>query len=85
MRRNTKPITIKDFECRPGRGAANDIELTSRDLAAVRKGLREPRGNPNVRQKSAEGRKQRKKDPDCESPNGIRKDLMAGKIRTQIS
>lgn len=37
VRRNTKPITINDSECTSGGSAANDIELTLRDLVAVQK------------------------------------------------
>jgi hypothetical protein len=36
MRLNAKPITIKDSECISGGNAVNDVELTLRDLVAVR-------------------------------------------------
>jgi hypothetical protein len=80
VRRNTKPITIKDSECISGGSAANDVELTLRDLVAVREDWMSREANRTFHQKSAEGKKQRKEESDCESPNGIRKDLMAGKI-----
>jgi len=49
---------------------------------ASRDGLRQPRGGLTATQKSAEGRKFGKEEPLNESPNGIRKDLKAGKRRT---
>ena len=64
MRGNTKPIAIKNSACTFGRSAANDIELTLRDLASCPdEGLREPRGDLNASQKSAEGRKLRNEGP----------------------
>jgi hypothetical protein len=61
----------------------NDIELTSRDLVGVQRWTEAAARKPDRRQKSAEGRKLGKEEPQSESPNGIRKDLKAGKIRTQ--
>lgn len=80
-----KPITIKDSECISGESAVNDVELTLRDLMAVRKGLDKPRSESTVHQKSAEGRKQRKEEPGLREPERHPKGFNGRENRTQIS
>jgi hypothetical protein len=69
-----KSISIKDRDCKSGGCARKVVELTSRDLCRVPRGLRVSQGTLTAAQKSAEGIVCAGRRPDREgsSPSGAR-------------